>query len=194
MLYRDIILTVAPTDVRYFMNQLLVLAHEKWSRLPVALAFPQWQAGTPNDPTVFDSRISAAHPGNVLRVFSEHAEVLAQLEVVWGINELTARRVTYLTPVLQAPVTERGVAFFRVRRVDSANRHSKKVAAADRQTIEDNVLIQRHEWMYVPLSSVSTKQDFSLFVGRGEGPVSSRIEVGSFGFSRSGAPCFLPSF
>lgn len=192
MFYRDIILTVAPNDVRFFMNQLLTLAHEKWSRLPVALAFPQWQAGAPNDPTVFDSRVSAADSGNVLRVFSEYSDILAALEVAWGIAELSARRVAYLTPVLQAPVTEKGVAFFRVRRMDSGKRRG--MVAADQQVFDDKVLLQRHEWLYVPLTSVSTKKQFSLFVGRSEGPVSPRIEVGSFGFSRSGAPCFLPLF
>lgn len=194
MFYRDIILTVAPRDVRYFMNQLLVLAHEKWSRLPVALTFPQWRSGTPNDPTVFDSRVSAAHPGNVLRVFSEQPEGLANLEALWGIAELSARRVTYLTPVLRAPLTEEGVAFFRVRRIDSVQHQKKRGTLERRQALDDQLLAQRHEWLYVPLSSVSTGQDFSLFVGRAEGRVSSHIDVGSFGFSRSGAPCYLPSF
>lgn len=63
--------------------------------------------------------------------------------------------------------TEEGVAFLLGCVCIHLVQHQKKRGTwSGAEALDDQLLAQRHEWLYVPLSSVSTGQDFSLFVCR----------------------------
>ena len=97
MFYRDLILTVQPGDVQFFMNQLLTLVHEKHHRLPVAIALPQFEPAQPNRTDTYDNP-RHARMGKVLRLFHPVAYVLDAAIDLLGIQELVDKHVLFVTP------------------------------------------------------------------------------------------------
>lgn len=197
MYYRDLVILAQPRDVRFFLNQLMMLVHEKHDQLGVAVTFPQWKAGVPNDTTVFDSRINHAEVGNVLRLFHHDASYLDGLLQVLSLQDLLDKRVLFVTPTQPVPAYSRTVAYVRSRANDHLARllRHPDVTEARRNEAKEAYLAKLHTLMYVPMSSTTDSRKFSLFVARLEGEAAAaQVQVGSYGVSSAQTPCFLPDF
>lgn len=196
MFYQDFILTVERGDRLYFMTQLVTLLHEKHSQLPVALAFPEWQVGTPNRVDNFDPRRSHAQLGATLRLFSEHAAVLENAVRTLGIDILVRKNVLHVTPVKPVPSGTAYAAYCRVRSADSLNRRKRQFANPNvRMSMEDRVTAAAHTLAYFVMANKSGGAQRSIFFTKVAGESGSAgVGVNSFGFSSQSAPCFLPDF
>lgn len=201
MFYRDLILTVQPGDVQFFMNQLLTLVHEKHHRLPVAIALPQFEPAQPNRTDTYDNP-RHARMGKVLRLFHPVAYVLDAAIDLLGIQELVDKHVLFVTPTQPAPNTGRTVAFCRARLPDSAarqNREDKRTGRDKEQPAKqyertEKVLAARHLMAYLPVRSTSGHNVSVFFVKKEGGVASTDVNVNSYGLSRMSEPCYMPAF
>lgn len=199
LFYRDIVITVVPDDVLFFMKNMLLLVHDKQHRLDCAISFPNWEDGEPNNILKFDTRVSGAKLGRVLRLFAKNAEVLEAIPQILGITDLIKKDVIYLTPVALAPTTEKSVCYTRNRGADHATRDSRRpeVTADKAREISAKLLETRHTLAYVALESKSNKQQFSVFIERklsDTPPDVTNWGINGFGISRAISPCYLPQF
>lgn len=196
MFYRDLIFTVPASDLRFFRDAVLQKLHERHHRLGCAVAFPAWEDNEENVVDTFDTFTRHANPGPVVRLFADSPAALEKAPAVLEIDELKDKGILAVTPVREVPKGCGAVAFCRSRRTDSAIRRSRrgKDDLLTRQHREAEVRRTHHRQAYLKVDSTKG-HTFSLYIERqpGEAP-SEKLNITSYGLSRTSEPCYLPDF
>lgn len=197
MFYRDIILTVAANDERFFRGALISRLHEAHHKLGCAIAFPHWQDGQENAVDTYTGFTHYASPGSIVRLFSSTQASLEALPAVLELAEVERKGILRVGPVRPVPQGCRGVAYCRSRSQEGFVRKSRqsKEDLVTRQQREAKLRKELHKQAYITLESNTGGQRFPLYIARKEAEQpSADLKVTSYGLSNTTDPCFLPDF